>query len=313
MSPASAHYAQTRNSGNIWGPWVAGGWFSASYGPFRRFTGGDPALEELFTSNPKLARHLSLFGEAVALTEALRWLQNLRFTQLENADSVESKLLEQVKSLINQPGFLPNDVRLHEVSSKKVTFIDGNGVEVPIQDLSDGYRSILSMTLELVRQICLWTSGEHVFASDGSVVQAAGTVLIDEIDAHLHPTWQRTVGHWFRRYFPNVQFIVTTHSPLICQAAEVGSVFVLPQQGSDNHGGMVEGVALSRLLYGDVMDAYSTGVFGDGETRSDAAQQKLLRLAELNAAEAERPLDATERREQDELRQIMANSASVVP
>ena len=312
VSPASKDYSQTRNSGNIWSPWVAGGWFSASYGPFRRFSGGDPALEELFTSNPKLARHLSLFGEAVALTEALRWLQSLRFTQLENADSVESKLLEQVKTLINQPGFLPNEVQLQEVSSKKVTFIDGNGVEVPIQDLSDGYRSILSMTLELIRQISIWSSGEHVFTSDGSVVQAAGTVLIDEIDAHLHPTWQRTVGHWFRRYFPNIQFIVTTHSPLICQASEEGSVFVLPRQGTDEHGEMVKGVPLSRLLYGDVMDAYSTGVFGDGVTRSVAAQEKLQRLAELNAAEAERTLDEAERHEQEDLRQIMATSAGVV-
>lgn len=312
VSPAAEAYARTRNSGNVWGPWVSGGWFSASYGPFRRFTGGDPAQEELFTSNPKLARHLSLFGEAVALTEALRWLQSLRFAQLEDAEGVESKLLEQVKTLINQPGFLPNEAQLHDISSKKVSFIDGNGLEVPIQDLSDGYRSILSMTLELIRQLSLWTSGERVFSSDGRVVQAAGTVLIDEIDVHLHPTWQRTVGHWFRHYFPNMQFIVTTHSPLICQAAEGGSVFVLPRPGTDELGEMVEGVSLNRLLYGDVLDAYSTGAFGDGVTRSAAAQEKLQRLAELNAVEAERPLDEAERHEQGDLRQILATSAAVV-
>jgi energy-coupling factor transporter ATP-binding protein EcfA2 len=307
-SPTSEPYSHTRNSGNIWGPWVAGGWFSASYGPFRRFSGGDPAQEELFTSNPKLARHLSLFGEAVALTEALRWLQSLRFAQLEDVDSAESKLLEQVKTLINQPGFLPNDARLHDVSSKKVTFLDGNGVEVPIQDLSDGYRSILSMTLELIRQLSLWAPADHVFTADGGMVQSAGTVLIDEIDAHLHPTWQRTIGHWFLRYFPNLQFIVTTHSPLICQAAERGSVYVLPRQGTEEQGQMVEGVALSRLLYGDVMDAYSTGVFGDGVTRSVAAQEKLQRLAELNAAEAARPLDPAEQREHTGVRNTRSSA-----
>lgn len=309
-SAASEAYAQTRNAGNLWGPWVAGGWFSASYGPFRRFAGGDPAQEELFTSNPKLARHLSLFGEAVALTEALRWLQSLRFAQLEDVNSPDSKLLERVKALINQPEFLPNEVRLHEISSKKVSFVDGNGAEVSIQDLSDGYRSILSMTLELVRQLSLWIPGEQVFAKEGSHVEAAGTVLIDEIDAHLHPTWQRTVGHWFRRTFPNIQFIVTTHSPLICQAAEGGSVFVLPRPGSDDQGHMVEGVELNRLLYGDVMDAYSTGAFGDGTTRSEAALEKLERLAELNTTEGERALSEAEQREQETLRQIMPNAAS---
>ena len=51
---------------------------------------------------------------------------------------------------------------------------------------------------------------------------APGVVLIDEVDAHLHPTWQRRIGLWFREHFPKLQFIVSTHSPLICQAATVG-------------------------------------------------------------------------------------------
>ena len=49
----------------------------------------------------------------------------------------------------------------------------------------------------------------------------SGVVLIDEIDAHLHPEWQREIGFWLKRHFPNIQFIVTTHSPIICQAADV--------------------------------------------------------------------------------------------
>jgi energy-coupling factor transporter ATP-binding protein EcfA2 len=314
FSPRSEEYSRTRNSGNVWGAGVFGGWFSASYGPFRRFTGGDPAQEDLFTTNPKLARHLSVFGEAVALTEVLRWLQALRFKQLEDPDGAESKLLGLVVALINQPGFLPNGAQLGEVSSKGVSFVDGNGAEVLIQELSDGYRSILSMTLDLIRQMSIWM-GEHVlllFSEDGRVVNGAGTVLIDEIDAHLHPTWQRTVGGWFRRYFPNVQFIVTTHSPLICQACEGGSVFVLPRPGTDERGEMVREPALSRLLYGDVLDAYSTGVFGDGVTRSVAAQEKLKRLASLNRSEAQRLLTEEERSERDELREIMATSAAAV-
>lgn len=315
FSPRSAQYAQTRNSGNVWSASVIGGWFSASYGPFRRFAGGDPAQEELASSNPKLARHLSLFGEAVALTEGPRWLQSLRFKQLETPDSAESRLLERIKTLINQPGFLPHEVHLQDVSSTGVTFLDGSGVEVPIQDLSDGYRSILSMTLELIRQMAMWMSSPdtHLFSPDGGLVQASATVLIDEIDAHLHPTWQRTIGHWFRRYFPNVQFIVTTHSPLICQAADVGSVFLLPRPGTDERGEMLRGDRLRRLLYGNVLDAYSTGVFGEGVTRSEAAQAKLQRLAQLNTAEGDRQLSEAELSEQEELRRVMPTAASATP
>lgn len=53
-------------------------------------------------------------------------------------------------------------------------------------------------------------------------IDVTGVVLIDEVDAHLHPTWQTRIGQWFTKYFPNIQFIVTTHSPLVCRACEKG-------------------------------------------------------------------------------------------
>src|SRR5207247_189839 len=53
------------------------GWFSVAYGPFRRFTGGDRDYEKISYSNPKLAAHLSVFGENFALTESLEWLRLL--------------------------------------------------------------------------------------------------------------------------------------------------------------------------------------------------------------------------------------------
>jgi hypothetical protein len=111
-----------------------------------------------------------------------------------------------------------------------------------------------------------------------------------------------------------VQFIVSTHSPLICQAAEVGSVFRLPQPGSvasEDRGEMVTGLARKRLLYGNVLDAYGTGVFGDGVARSDSGQQKLERLAELNTQELIGTLSDGEKQAQAELREILPTEASV--
>ena len=286
--------------------------FTASYGPFRRFTGGDQDLERALTSRPEIARHVSLFGEAIALTESLAWLQALKFKQLEKRD--EGDLLPAVSTFVNQPGFLPHGVRLVDVSSSDVEFVDANGVRLTVLDLSDGYRSILSMTFELIRQMALSFGAAGLFSADHTQVVRPGVVIVDEIDAHLHPTWQRTIGVWFRKHFPNVQFIVSTHSPLVCQAAEVGSVFRLPRPGADpddDRGEMVHGVALQRLLYGNVLDAYSTGVFGDGVTRSDSALAKLERLAELNTQEMVGELSDEEREAQAELRAILPTDASV--
>jgi energy-coupling factor transporter ATP-binding protein EcfA2 len=296
---------------SVWGD--GEGWFCASYGPFRRFTGGDKDQEKLFYSNPKLARHLSVFGESVALTESLEWLKLLQFKKLEGGGE-EGGLLDSLKQFINQPDFLPHEARLESISSNGVRFVDGNGCDVPVENLSDGYRSILSMTFELIRQLVKTYGAARIFSGgDPTKVSAPGVVLIDEIDVHLHPTWQRRVGHWFRKHFPNLQFIVTTHSPLICQAATVGSIFRLPRPGSEERGGMVTGVARDRLLYGNVLDAYSSGVFGNVPTRSPEALEQLERLAILNQKELAEGLTEEERSEQQALRARLPTAASALP
>jgi predicted ATPase len=288
--------------------WSTGtGWFSASYGPFRRFTGGDKDQEKLFYSRPKLARHLSVFGESVALSECLEWLKILQFKKLEK--DPEGDLLDPLRQFINQPAFLPHDTRLESISSKGVVFRDGNQCEVAIEQLSDGFRSILSMTLELIRQLASTYGPHQVFSSDASHIAVPGVVLIDEIDAHLHPAWQRRIGPWLSKHFPELQFIVTTHSPFICQAAEVGTIYQLARPGSDAPSRMIEGVERDRLLYGSILDAYSTGVFGDGATRSPASVAKMQRLAELNVKELEQPLTEEEVRERDELRAILPTAS----
>lgn len=284
--------------------------FSAGYGPFRRFTGGDKELEKLSQSEPQIARHLSLFGEQVALTEALSWMQTLRFKQLEQ--DPEGELLARVLSFINQPGFLPHHTRVAEVDSNGVHFVDGNGFRVPVENLSDGYRSILSMTFDLIRHMAQDFEVSQLFSADHTQVVRPGIVLIDEIDVHLHPTWQRSIGHWFRTHFPNVQFIVSTHSPIICQAAEVGSIFRLPRPGVEgDRGEMITGTSLKRLVYGNVLEAYGTGLFGEDVTRSEKSKAMLERLAELNIKELEENLTPQEKRLQTELRTILPTEASI--
>ena len=292
---------------HVWGG--NSGWFSASYGPFRRFSGGNKDYEKMFYSNPRLAPHLSAFGESIALSESIQWLQDLKFKELEEPHSSESRLLSQITKFVNQRGFLPNNTKLEKVSSAGVHFKDGNGCEVAVEELSDGYRSVLSMTFELIRQMSKAYHGGEIFSEDSAKITVPGVVLIDEVDAHLHPSWQRKIGLWFREHFPAVQFIVTTHSPLVCQAASVGTVFRLPAPGSDEKADFVTGTDLDRLLYGNILEAYSTELFGEGTTRSEESRKRLERLAELNIAEMERELTVAEREEQERLRATLPTTA----
>ncbi len=243
----------------------------------------------------------------MALTEAVAWLKLLHLRQLEKKNGGE--LLENVKEFINKGELLPHGTRLVDVSSDGVIFRDGLGADIQVEQLSDGYRSILSMTIELIRQMVGRYGTEKVarkIRRGEMKIDLPGVVLIDEIDAHLHPTWQLRIGENLLRYFPKVQFIVTTHSPLICHAAEKGSVWRLPVPGDDSSfTGRVRGKELKRLIYGDILEAYDTELFGVVGTRSASAKQKLKRLAELKQKSRDAGLTKPEKEELQLLREAM--------
>ncbi len=264
----------------------------------------------MFLSNPRLGAHVSVFGENVALTESLYWLRELNYKKLEK--SPEGHVLNRLKHFINQDGFLPHKIQLSEVSSRGVEFTDANGFAVAVEELSDGYRSILSMTFELIRQILRVYPESEVFDARNERIIVPGVVMIDEIDAHLHPTWQRKIGFWLTRHFPNIQFIVTTHSPLICQAAANGSIFRLSRPGSDELSQMLTGADRDRLLYGDILDAYSTEAFGAAGARSPEGNEMQEKLAALNVKELATGLSKAEREEQEKLRAAFPTSPHVV-
>jgi energy-coupling factor transporter ATP-binding protein EcfA2 len=290
---------QSQAKNTLWGG--KQGWFSAGYGPFRRFTGGSFEMDRVF-DNPsysRLASHLSLFGEDVALSEATKWLMNLKFQTLEK--TISANVIDDLKKFINSPEFLPHKTKLKSIGSEGVNFVDGNGAAVSVTEMSDGYRSILSLTFELLRQLIRVYGDKKVFRKirEGVMeIDLPGVVLIDEVDAHLHPSWQTKIGEWFIKYFPKIQFIVTTHSPLICRASHKGSIWRLSAPGHGDDlvvSGEVTGDDKNRLIYGNVLDAYGTDLFGEAITISKEGTEKRNQLAKMNIDSIMgKPVDKTE-------------------
>ena len=297
---SSARYAHR----TVWGE--GHGWFSASFGPFRRFGGGDPSIDGLYFSHPRLAPHLSALGEHVASGESLRWLRGLQTRALEGGEEA-GRTKNAVVDFINGAELLPYGARIAEVTSTQVTMVDGQGARVAIEEMSDGYRSILSMTLELLR-LMSHTSRKPLtssFCGDGTI-DLPGVVAIDEVDAHLHPQWQQLIGEWFVRRFPQTQFFVTTHSPIICRAAR--SVWKLPPPGSSEAFRRATGPEYDRLVDGNILDACSTNLFGDDITRSRQSEQKVARLAQLSQKQLHEALTPEEEEELGSLRSAMPST-----
>ncbi len=289
------------------------GWFSCAFGPFRRFTGGEKEWMKVYYSDPRAAAHLSVFGEDVALTEAIDWLKDLHIKNLENSSlkSDTAFILDALKSFLNEGGLLPHNSRLDSISSEGVFFIDGNGSKIDVTQMSDGYRSILSLTFELIRQLVRSYGSKKVFRNFNQneyFIDMPGVVLIDEIDAHLHPTWQARIGQWFTKVFPKIQFIVTTHSPLICRAAETGTIWRLRAPGTDQDSEEVLGIDRERLLFGDLLDAYGTELFGNNVTQSESGQELSAELAGLTLKSFKGTINSEENLRLSQLKSMMPSN-----
>ena len=307
---AAIGYCERFAKRTIWGG--GDGWFCASFGPFRRFSGADREMDRLYVTHPRLASHLSAFGENVALGESLLWLTGLQVKKLEEG-GVAHEIQEAVISFINDADLLPHGARIAKITSEQVVIVDGSGVRVAVDEMSDGYRSILSLTFELMRLMFSTFSTETALQAINSTpgkISLPGVVAIDEVDAHLHPAWQQRIGDWFVEHFPETQFFVTTHSPIICRAARCGSVWLLPVPGSEDRPRRIVGRDLDRLVDGNILDAYGTNLFGEEVTRSEQSKEKLSRLARLNRKRLEASLSRSEQRELERLRAAMPSTVS---
>ncbi|MRT39599.1 AAA family ATPase [Acinetobacter sp. RIT698] len=96
------------------------------------------------------------------------------------------------------------------------------GKECYLEELSSGFQAIFSIIVNIIQ----WIEATNVEGSK-SIKDASGTVLIDELDLHLHPEWQLTLRNGLISIFPNIQFIVTSHSPHLLASAENGEIIIM--------------------------------------------------------------------------------------
>lgn len=110
------------------------------------------------------------------------------------------------------------DANLGEVILR---FADGD--QQPFMNLSDGQRAMLAVVGDLAQKAA--TLNPHLGAD--VLRETEGVVMIDELDLHLHPTWQRHVIEDLRTIFPKIQFICTTHSPFLIQSLRSGEELLM--------------------------------------------------------------------------------------
>lgn len=177
--------------------------FVAAYGANRRTERPEAYNDRL--RNLRYQRVASLFEPHIGLLPLLLALEYSKGRQ------------EEVASLVNQ--LLPETVQL--TLTKEEPLFKAFGAMLPLSGLSDGYRLHISWVVDLVCQLA------RVLPADKPLHEAEGIVMVDEIDLLLHPEWQRHVVPTLSKAFPNIQFLLTTHSPIVAGTLESKNLFLI--------------------------------------------------------------------------------------
>lgn len=152
--------------------------------------------------------------------DLIRWMGFERRAEID--DEEESIPLRAVYKAID--GMLPNakSVR-YSVRLRTLIIHLEDGRRLSFEELSDGYRNVLAIAADLAIKSVMLNPQLGKFA----LIQTPGVVLIDELDLHLHPIWQRQIIESLRTTFPKLQFICTTHSPFLIQSLRTGEELIV--------------------------------------------------------------------------------------
>lgn len=151
--------------------------------------------------------------------------------------------LEAVRRAITS--LMPGFANLRVQRSPLAMMVQKGDWELDVEQLSDGEKCLLAMTGDLARRLAM----ANPFMDDP--LKGGGIVLIDEVELHLHPKWQRDVIPALERTFPHCQFIVTTHSPAVIGHVRRESLLLLKLEKTGirgEHPGVSLGLDANRVL-----------------------------------------------------------------
>ncbi|MGM0239463.1 AAA family ATPase [Enterococcus sp. AZ103] len=180
-----------------------------------------------------------------------RYLSSGHWEDLESYEQENYNLMKNVFSIINP------DIRFKKADTKNYEILlEDRGSEVYFEFESAGYKAIVFILLGIISEIEFRTTDNKIPAAEFD-----GVILIDEIDMHLHPAWQREIVRVLKETFPNAQFIITTHSPSVLQDLENNEI--IPLELDENKDVRIKDLSLTEYgLKGWTLEEILSDVMG---------------------------------------------------
>ena len=158
-----------------------------------------------------------------------------------------------------------------------------HGVPLPYQSLSDGFRTLIGFIADLLYHLA------QVAPPKVDLTSLHGVVLIDELDLSLHPMWQRTIVGSLAAAFPNLQFFITTHSPILTGGLQYNNIVIAERDIETGAAGLHRN---KERVFGLTADqVLGSGYFGLPTSRAPAAEVILRQLAKHSSEGDEQATD----------------------
>lgn len=218
-------------------------------------------------------RVAGLFEDFITLVPLGVWLPELRNSSPQRFEEIEAIF----------GSVLPAAIRFTGRFESFDPLFERGGVELPFDAHSDGYRAHIALVSDILYHL------NRVCPPAWKLTDMSGLVMVDDIDLHLHPAWQREVVPKLARAFPQLQFILTTHSPIVAGTLHAENILVVEE--SEN-GSVIR--RLTEPIHGRTADQILTSsYFNLDSPRSPAMEEKLQELA-TRIAERRDPTAAIE-------------------
>src|SRR5918994_5946671 len=185
-----------------------------AYGASRRLSSTRLSTQPVTSRfrHPRANNVATLFSPDAMLNPLETWAIDLHYRRQDEGLEI---IHEAMRKLLPGMKFKGIDRERRDLMFETV---DG---DVPLAYLSDGYQNMAAWCGDLLFRVT------DTFEDYKDPLAARGVLIVDEIDLHLHPVWQRQLRNFLSDMFPNFQFILTTHSPLTAQQAGAGELFVI--------------------------------------------------------------------------------------
>ncbi|MFK7948538.1 MAG: AAA family ATPase [Saprospiraceae bacterium] len=240
----------------------------------------------------------TLFDNNAYMTNIDAWLKSIKLKEYEAKDRGEKKYfkVKDITSILSDLLDL-EDLKIN-VSSEKVTFII-HDEEKRFKELSQGFQSTMTLIVDLLKHLIKNNSDERKTINDNQPIkslkdlkQTKAVVLIDELDLFLHPKWEKSICGKLHSKFPNIQFFVTTHSPILIDGAvkddrvdnEKIKIFKLDVQNSETiiegeySGKVIEDWSLDLLTHSQIFDDNYLTEEQRADIRLESNEHELLEL-----------------------------------